>query len=99
MKLEDLKIIVTGGAQGMGRTFALELAEAGASVVIADVNEAGLAETLEASKGKRGKVFAKKTNVAEESANMTRYNILTQSGIAALSQANQASQSVLSLLR
>ncbi len=67
MKLEDLKIIVTGGAQGMGRTFALELAEAGASVVIADVNEAGLAETLEASKGKRGKVFAKKTNVAEES--------------------------------
>jgi len=38
-------------------------------------------------------------NVAEESANMTRYNILTQSGIAALSQANQSSQSVLSLLR
>jgi flagellin len=38
-------------------------------------------------------------NVAEESANLTRYNILTQSGIAALSQANQASQSVLSLLR
>jgi flagellin len=38
-------------------------------------------------------------NVAEESANLTRYNILTQSGIAALSQANQSSQSVLSLLR
>jgi flagellin len=38
-------------------------------------------------------------NVAEESANMTRYNILTQSGIAALSHANQSSQSVLSLLR
>ncbi len=38
-------------------------------------------------------------NVAEESANMTRYNILTQSGIAALTQANQASQSVLGLLR
>lgn len=38
-------------------------------------------------------------NVAEESANMTRYNILTQSGIAALAQANQSSQSVLSLLR
>jgi flagellin-like hook-associated protein FlgL len=30
---------------------------------------------------------------------MTRYNILSQSGIAALSQANQASSSVLSLLR
>jgi flagellin len=38
-------------------------------------------------------------NIAEESANMTRYNILSQSGIAALSQANQASASVLSLLR
>jgi len=38
-------------------------------------------------------------NVAEEAANMTRYNILSQSGIAALSQANQSTQSVLSLLR
>ena len=38
-------------------------------------------------------------NVAEESANMTRYNILTQSGIAALAQANQTSASILALLR
>jgi len=38
-------------------------------------------------------------NVAEESANLTRYNILTQSGIAALAQANQTSSSVLTLLR
>ncbi|MGE0039808.1 MAG: flagellin [Vicinamibacterales bacterium] len=38
-------------------------------------------------------------NIAEESANLTRYNILTQSGIASLAQANQSSQSVLSLLR
>jgi flagellin len=38
-------------------------------------------------------------NVAEESANMTRYNILGQSGIAALGQANQQSASVLALLR
>jgi flagellin len=38
-------------------------------------------------------------NVAEEAANMTRFNILSQSGIAALAQANQASSSVLSLLR
>ena len=30
---------------------------------------------------------------------MTRYNILTQSGIAALAQANQSTSSVLSLLR
>jgi flagellin len=38
-------------------------------------------------------------NVAAESANMTRYNILTQSGVAALAQANQTSSSVLQLLR
>jgi flagellin len=38
-------------------------------------------------------------NIAEESANLTRYNILNQSGIAALAQANQSTQAVLSLLR
>jgi flagellin len=38
-------------------------------------------------------------NIAEESANMTRYNILSQSGIAALAQANQMSSTVLTLLR
>lgn len=38
-------------------------------------------------------------NVAEESANMTRFNILTQTGIATLAQANQQSSLVLSLLR
>jgi len=38
-------------------------------------------------------------NIAEESANLTRYNILTQSGLASLSQANQTTSAVLSLLR
>jgi flagellin len=37
-------------------------------------------------------------NIAEESANLTRYSILTQSGLAALAQANQATAAVLSLL-
>jgi flagellin len=37
--------------------------------------------------------------VAEESANMTKFNILSQSGIAALAQANQSTASVLALLR
>lgn len=46
MKIEDLKIIVTGAANGMGRTFALELARAGASVLAFDVNAEALA-TLE----------------------------------------------------
>ncbi len=65
MNLSDLKIIVSGGAQGMGRHFALRLVEAGASVAIGDVNEAGLTETKEAAKGP-GKLFARKLNVADE---------------------------------
>ena len=38
-------------------------------------------------------------NIAEEAAALTKYNILTQSGLAALAQANSASSNVLSLLR
>jgi flagellin len=38
-------------------------------------------------------------NMAEESANLTRYSILTQSGLASLGQANQSAASVLSLLK
>jgi flagellin len=38
-------------------------------------------------------------NIAAESANLTKYQILTQSGIASLAQANQSSSAVLSLLR
>jgi flagellin len=38
-------------------------------------------------------------NVAQEASNLTKYNILTQSGLAALAQANQTSASVLVLLR
>ena len=38
-------------------------------------------------------------NMAEEIANLTKYQILAQSGIAALSQANASAQSVLALLK
>ncbi len=38
-------------------------------------------------------------NIAEESANMTKFSILTQSGVAAMAQANQQASAVLSLLR
>jgi 3-oxoacyl-[acyl-carrier protein] reductase len=59
MKISDLKIIVTGGAQGMGRYFVEKLHAAGAKVAAGDVNEAGLAEL---PKG----VFTRKLNVADE---------------------------------
>ncbi len=38
-------------------------------------------------------------NIAEEAAALTKFNILTQSGLSALQQANQSSQAVLSLLQ
>ncbi len=41
----------------------------------------------------------KDVDVAEESTNYSRYNILTQSGTAMLAQANQTPSSVLSLLK
>ncbi len=44
MELRDLKVIVTGAAQGMGAHFAQRLAEAGAQVAAGDVNDSGLAE-------------------------------------------------------
>lgn len=43
MQLSELKIIVTGAARGMGAHFATRLAQAGAKVVAADVDEEGLA--------------------------------------------------------
>jgi 3-oxoacyl-[acyl-carrier protein] reductase len=43
MQLKDLKVIVTGGAQGMGAHFAHRLHEAGAQVAVGDVNEEKLA--------------------------------------------------------
>jgi 3-oxoacyl-[acyl-carrier protein] reductase len=44
MELRDLKVIVTGAAQGMGAHFARRLQESGAQVAAGDVNEARLAE-------------------------------------------------------
>ena len=43
MELQDLKVIVTGAARGMGAYFAQRLAEAGAQVAAGDVDEAALA--------------------------------------------------------
>ena len=59
MRLSDMKIIVTGGAAGMGAHFVRRLHEAGAQVAAGDVNEAGLAE-LPAG------VHRRRLNVADE---------------------------------
>lgn len=63
MKLEDLKIIVTGAASGMGAHFAKRLHEAGAKVAAGDVNEALLGE-LPAGIAKRKLDVSKQEDVA-----------------------------------
>ncbi|MGA9520306.1 MAG: SDR family oxidoreductase [Myxococcaceae bacterium] len=59
MDLKNLKIIVTGGAQGMGAHFAKRLHEAGAQVAVGDVNEEALATLPQG-------IHRRKLNVAVE---------------------------------
>src|SRR5260221_12544892 len=66
MQLSQLKIIVTGGAQGMGAHFARRLAEAGAQVAVGDVKEEGLAALVESTRGLPGRVHTRKLDVANE---------------------------------
>jgi 3-oxoacyl-[acyl-carrier protein] reductase len=66
MRLEDTKFIVTGAASGLGRHYALRLAEAGGQVAAGDVNEAGLASLAEESSSLKGKIHTRKLNVADE---------------------------------
>jgi len=66
MQLSDLKIIVTGAAQGMGAHFARRLAEAGAQVAAGDVKEEALAALVESTAGLPGKVHARKLDVSSE---------------------------------
>ena len=65
MDLASVKCIVSGGAQGLGRHFALRLCQAGAQVAIGDVNPQGLADTLELARGS-GKVHARTLDVSQE---------------------------------
>ena len=70
-KLFDLSgqvACLTGGAGGMGRSTGIVLAQAGATVILADINEAGLEETarfIEDAGGKASTVRCDVTNEAE----------------------------------
>ena len=66
MQLSQLKIIVTGAAQGMGAHFTRRLAEAGAQVAAGDVREDLLAELAQSCAGLPGKVHPHKLDVSSE---------------------------------
>ena len=44
--LADKTILVTGAAGGIGRATCVECAKLGATLILTDVNEAGLVETV-----------------------------------------------------
>ena len=65
-QLSGKTAIITGAAGGLGRAFALGFAERGANVVVADMNEAGSAETVALIESAGGKAIAVQTNVTDK---------------------------------
>lgn len=65
-RLENKVAIITGAASGIGRAAAVLFAREGASLVLADMQEDALNETLELVKSGGGQGVARKVNVAVE---------------------------------
>lgn len=64
MQLDQMKIVVTGGASGMGRHFSLALAKAGAHVAACDMNAEGLESLAAEAEGLKLNTYI--CNVADE---------------------------------
>ena len=65
-RLDGKVAIITGAASGIGRATAILFAREGAKLVLADINEGGLKESLELAKTEGGEAIMKRTNVAVE---------------------------------
>ncbi len=70
MPLSNQIAVVTGGARGIGRAICLSLADQGATVIAADLNAEGLAETIKEAESRQltGQIVARSLNVTDESA-------------------------------
>ncbi len=66
MRLKSKKVIVTGGASGIGRAICTVFAAEGASVVVADIDESGSIETLSQIQSEGGQAIAITTDVSSE---------------------------------
>jgi NAD(P)-dependent dehydrogenase (short-subunit alcohol dehydrogenase family) len=66
--MKDLKnkiAVVTGAASGIGQATATEFADKGADVVVSDINEAGLADTVRTIEAKGRRAVAVRTDVSK----------------------------------
>ncbi len=68
MNLAGRTALITGAASGIGRAVALSLARRGAHLALADLNDAGLAETATAAAGHGVRVSQHHLNVADPAA-------------------------------
>ncbi len=59
---------ITGAASGIGRALAIDLAGRGAHLALCDVDEVGLAETVDRCEGRGVKVTAQRVDVADKDA-------------------------------
>jgi NAD(P)-dependent dehydrogenase (short-subunit alcohol dehydrogenase family) len=65
MKLQDRSVVITGSGSGIGRACALAFAQAGAYVVVADINLQAAEETVQQIHAGNGKAFACQADVSE----------------------------------
>ena len=65
--LTGKRVVITGSSRGLGRAFALAMAQQGASVVLNGTNEAALADTAAAVRAVGGQVAVRAGSVADSS--------------------------------
>ncbi len=66
MRFTGRTILITGGAMGIGAATALRLAEEGAEVIIADINEEASKETISKGKALEGRLWYQNVDLCRE---------------------------------
>ena len=77
MNFDDKVVLITGAGQGIGRAFALRFAECGASVVVADLNDAAAHSVVAevSAKGQRAVAITVDVSKRESTLDMARRTI------------------------
>ena len=62
-RMTDQVFVITGAGSGIGRQAAIRCAEQGAAIICADINDAGIQQTVEAISGQGGRASAVRVDV------------------------------------